>query len=679
MVRVAKKKNTKGIKIKGITYSNRKEYWKSKKTHKFDIKDAFYKEHFRTPRDEITQRFKAVMQTPYYKQMLPDIIQQGLANLQEKEEYKQKTIPLFSLIKTGAYEKEYANYDVDNTKDNINFFLNNLPSFKQYRKHNKLDWIIDQHRLLALEIFEYYTKNENGVSPSTLGARFNIILRVMRIAYDNKKAPIYKLYSTIVFAFKNIVSNKEGENQLNRYEKDKFIHWEDVLHIQKTMQSEFNAIKNKKMQTAYDLNNDLLLISIYSLFPPERNENKFLEFSRHPRKNDKDYVYVSKNMDRVVLKFNDMKKQHDPIQFDLSKGEYKNEMLSNIITESLSLYPRDYLFTLKKKYPDVSQKVTKRGLDERLYTIFFKYGIKNKVSVNSLRSSYITHILSNPATTYNDKLALAHRMRTSLHCLELYYNKVQTNKPILNCKPNDKKCMNDKKCVNNLDDSSDSSDNDNDNDSDNDNDNDNDNENDNDNDIDLDNIDYDNDNDNNNDDNYDNDNDNDNYNDNNNDDNYDNDNDNDNDNNNISNRSDKSNSSNQSDRPHKSNRSDRPKTSKKNSMVDCIIKCCEKNKKTKEGNVDNDDETDKPTKFQTQYKRKLLKAKEWYVQNREEVIEKTREYKEKMTPFEKTRERICQLLNASPDYAEKIRAKTVKKYKYYYNETTKKWTWEGKE
>ena len=114
-------------------------------------------------------------------------------------------------------------------------------------------------------------------------------------------------------------------------------------------------------------------------------------------------------------------------------------------------------------------------------------------------------------------------------------------------------------------------------------------------------------------------------------------------------------------------------------MVDCIIKCCEKNKKTKEGNVDNDDETDKPTKFQTQYKRKLLKAKEWYAQNREEVIEKTREYKEKMTPFEKTRERICQLLNASPDYAEKIRAKTVKKYKYYYNETTKKWTWEGKD
>jgi hypothetical protein len=640
-----KRRNKKLLKIKGVAYRNRKEYWNSKKTHKFDINDTFYKENFMTPRDEITQRYRAVMQTPYYKQILPDIIQQGLANLQEKEAYKQLNVPLFSLIKSGGYEKDYANYDVDNTKDNINFFLNNLPSFKKYKKDDELDWIIEQHRLLALEIFEYYAKNEKGVSVSTLGARFNIILRVMRIAYENKKAPIYKLFSTIVFALKEVVTKKEGENQLNQHEKKKYIHWKDVLCIQDTMEKEFASIKNKMTQSAYDLNNDLVLISLYSLFPPERNEIKFLEFSRHPRKNDKDYIYVSKNMDRVVLKFNDIKKQHEPIQFDLSKGEYKNERLSKIIIETLSLYPRDYVFTLKKKYPNVDSKVTKRGLDERLYTIFQKYGIKNKVSVNSLRSSYISYILSKKGTKYNDKLALAERMRTSLHCLELYYNKVKTIKPILDCNNLHKTNENDssdtsdesyesdssyKSARSHNSDSSRISD------------------------V-LDNLDF----------------------------------------SQTSNKSDKSDSSSKSDKSDSSNKSDKSDSSSKSDksdssnksdksdknttnkgMVDCIVKCCQKNKNvTKNAERHVDEESNKVA---TQYKRKLLKAKEWYIKNREDVIERTREYKDRMTPFEKTRERICQLLNASPDYAQKIRERTKQKYNFYYDNNIKRWTWEGR-
>jgi len=672
MPKVPRKKTNKGIKIKGKHYGSRKQFWKSQRIHKYDINDAFYKDNFFTPRDNITQRYRTVMQTPHYKNVLPEIMHQGLANMQEKEEYNMLNVPLFSLIKSGAYEKDNANYDADNTKDTINFFLNNLPSFSKYKKHDELDWIIAEHRLLAVEILEHYAKQERPVSPSTLGTRFNIILRVMRIAYDNKKAPIYKLYSTIVFALKAAVAKKEGENALNIYEKDKYIHWKDVLYVQDTMEKEFAAMKDKMTQAAYDLNNDLILISLYSLIPPERNEIKFLEFSRHPRKNDKDYIYVSKNMDRVVLQFNDIKKQHDPVSFDLSNGEYKNERLSNIIVESLRLYPRDYVFTLKKKYPDVSSKVSKRGLDERLYNIFFRYGIKNKISVNSLRSSHISYILSKKGTNYNDKEKLAELMRTSVYCLEVHYNKVKTAQPILASKS--KKDELDK--INeNTDEDNDSDDSNEEHDL---------------NDYQDDDINYDE---------------------------Y---------NHSdmseksessyksvrshISDKSDKSSSSEKSDKSDKSSsseKSDKSSSSEKsdkssssdnpdklkirnNAMVDCVIKCCQNNNKNKAAkaakaakktNDDDNDESgsvDKVSKIATQYKRKLLKAKEWYVNNREEVIEKTREYKEKMTPFEKTRERICQLLNASPDYAEKIRGKTIEKYKFYYNEDKERWTWEGR-
>jgi DNA-binding protein H-NS len=111
-------------------------------------------------------------------------------------------------------------------------------------------------------------------------------------------------------------------------------------------------------------------------------------------------------------------------------------------------------------------------------------------------------------------------------------------------------------------------------------------------------------------------------------------------------------------------------------MVDCIVKCCQKNKNvTKNAERHVDEESNKVA---TQYKRKLLKAKEWYIKNREDVIERTREYKDRMTPFEKTRERICQLLNASPDYAQKIRERTKQKYNFYYDNNIKRWTWEGR-
>ncbi len=636
------KKANKGIIIKGRHYGSRKQFWKSQRVHKYDINDVFYKDNFSTPRDELTQRYRAVMQTPHYKEILPEIMHQGLANLQEKEDYKMLNVPLFSLIKSGAYEKDNANYDADNTKDSINFFLNNLPSFRKYQKQDELDWIITEHRLLAIEMLEHYAKQVKPVSPSTLGTRFNIILRVMRIGYENKKAPIYKLYSTIVFALKSSVTKTEGKNALNVYETDKYIHWKDVLWIQDTMEKEFAAIKDKMTQSAYDLNNDLMLISLYSLVPPERNEIKFLEFSRHPRKNDKDYIYVSKNMDRVVLKFNDIKKQHEPVSFDLSEGADKNERLSNIIIESLKLYPRDYVFTLKKKYPDVGSKVSKRGLDERLYNIFFRYGIKNKISVNSLRSSHISYILSKKSTNYNDKERLAELMRTSVYCLDVYYNKVKTAQPILYKSAKDDSERGEEE---NGEDQ---------------------------NDIDNDDIDYDK------------------YN--------------QSDRSDISGTSDKSDSSyksarsdlsDSSDKSDKSDKSDssdkgiKPKpiinNGPKKTMVDCIIKCCQnnnKNKTAKMANTDDvddvDDESSSPGKVATQYKKKLLKAKEWYARNREDVIEKTREYKEKMTPFEKTRERICQLLNASPDYAQKIREKTIEKYKFYYNEDKRRWTWEGK-
>jgi hypothetical protein len=78
----------------------------------------------------------------------------------------------------------------------------------------------------------------------------------------------------------------------------------------------------------------------------------------------------------------------------------------------------------------------------------------------------------------------------------------------------------------------------------------------------------------------------------------------------------------------------------------------------------------------TPYQRKLLKDREYYAKHKETIRERQNEYKNKKTPFEKTRERILQLLNASSDYSSKMKDSTREKYKFIYDETKGKWKWQ---
>ena len=64
----------------------------------------------------------------------------------------------------------------------------------------------------------------------------------------------------------------EFDNELSEIEAKKFITFDIVLDKQKELEKQFELIKNKKSITGYDLNQDLLLVSLYSLIPHLRNE-----------------------------------------------------------------------------------------------------------------------------------------------------------------------------------------------------------------------------------------------------------------------------------------------------------------------------------------------------------------------------------------------------------------------
>ena len=187
------------------------------------------------------------------------------------------------------------------------------------------------------------------------------------------------------------------------------------------MQKSFDAIDNKLTSKAYDLNQDLLLLSLYSLIPPLRNEIKKLKFTKTIQKTE-DWIVIKP--DEVALDLNEEKKRHNAIYFNLTDDAPE---LAKILRQSFELYPRTFVFTHLKKYPDVSNQATPQSLDDRITKLFTFTG--KMVSVNTFRSSYVTYINSEAIKngrqlTVKEKEKVAYKMRTSRKYLDEAYLKI---------------------------------------------------------------------------------------------------------------------------------------------------------------------------------------------------------------------------------------------------------------
>ena len=124
------------------------------------------------------------------------------------------------------------------------------------------------------------------------------------------------------------------------------------------------------------------------------------------------------------MDLNEIKKKHPSILFNLTNDAPE---LAKILKESYELYPRDYVFTHYKKYPDVSQQASTASLSDRLNTIFSYTG--KRVGINALRSSYVSYmnseaIKNGKQLSVKDKEKIAIKMRSSRKYLDEAYLKI---------------------------------------------------------------------------------------------------------------------------------------------------------------------------------------------------------------------------------------------------------------
>ena len=286
----------------------------------------------------------------------------------------------------------------------ITFFTNNLPSFKKYKNTDDLSYIINNHRLLVLEILEYY-KNKI-TSLKTLEGRITGILRIFYIAYGNKKYDLYQKYSIMMLDLLFSFKQDEDEQVLNKNEEERFIPFEVVINFQKTLLEQYTS------NPTYKNNQDLLLISLYRWLP-ERDELKALKFTT-TYKTDDDYIYI--DHDIIYLLLNNEKKKHNELHINLSK-DFKE--LADIIKDRYIKFKRSYVFT---DYNNKNKPISIHGLYKRMINLF---SFTNKrVGVNILRSSYLTYQAEQKRLSVADKKKLATLMRTRKDKIDDHYIKI---------------------------------------------------------------------------------------------------------------------------------------------------------------------------------------------------------------------------------------------------------------
>ena len=412
-------------------------------------------EKFITPADTITSRYMTA--TDELMDVLPATFllvhdapeSFGVANLELKREYVKPivSIPSYSKLNNKEYETQQTKSD-ENIAASIKFFRNQLPSFQQYQEDDDISWVVKEHRLLVIEIFEYYAEvakaaksakaakaareargaiddvKEKKKMPSiaTIKSRFNAITRIFRIAYQTKKYELYEKYSGLVIFLGMHFDLDEFKNELSDLEREKFVPFNQILDIQQKLQKEFELMVNKQTVKAYDINQELLLVSLYSLIPPLRNETKTLKFNSLTQ-TEGDWIVIKAD-GTVYLDLNEEKKRHDAILIKVSE---KSPQLARIIKQSYELYPRTAVFTQLKKYPDVSKQASVSSLDDRLVKAFAS--TEKKVSVNSLRSSYFSYqnseaIKNGKQLSTGEKDEIARQMRTSRKYLDEAYLKI---------------------------------------------------------------------------------------------------------------------------------------------------------------------------------------------------------------------------------------------------------------
>jgi hypothetical protein len=305
--------------------------------------------------------------------------------------------------------------------------------FRDQADLNDLSWFALNQNEVLLTLFS--ERNSRGNSLETLRKDINLILHFLKLADAGEE--IINKYKVLNMSLSLIHNLKEGKNELDDKEEQKFIKYEELIKLQQSLYKDWERAyeqqlitKNKDPKIRY-LNIKALLLSYYSLFPSLRLEPMTFKIvnSEAEALQEDNAIYI-KNKENIWVYLNTVKKMHKPIKFNLNDPIIKSfsgdnvDKLIELIIESVKLYPREYLFINTDNDP-----YTEKGLQRMLTEL-----LPNKnLGVNAIRSIYASHFL--PKINTNAAKRVAFLMRSSLSVLSGSYLKKSDDNQTITAQP----------------------------------------------------------------------------------------------------------------------------------------------------------------------------------------------------------------------------------------------------
>ncbi len=157
-------------------------------------------------------------------------------------------------------------------------WINNI--FIGEKDNKNLDWVTLNQSEVLLKLLEY--RNQNNQSLETLRKDINLILKFLKIS-TGERSEIVKKYKCLQAALSKMNETTEKENILNEQELKSFVPYPELLKLREKLYNEWennyeNTALNKYKNPMLRIQNiKALLLSMYTLLPPMRNEVMNLE------------------------------------------------------------------------------------------------------------------------------------------------------------------------------------------------------------------------------------------------------------------------------------------------------------------------------------------------------------------------------------------------------------------
>lgn len=315
---------------------------------------------------------------------------------------------LWSELYNGKYHDKTSKSDHIYAK-RIKFWLQ-LYDLQEFKNNDQLNWVATHHRRILAYTLQHHLECKNSIW--TIYNDIKCITRVLNVMSANS---IYLRYNKLMESLHNHMVELEQWNRLSETEIGRMIDFEKIQNLRDELEANWRTrLQTVGISKSYKEHSNMILISMYVLAKPERTEIMELkiifDWSQNDKKND--FMYINKNCIQCWYVLNKWKKKHDKICIQLSKK------LSKLIIESVTLYPREYIFT---HYNHIHKQAKISTVCTRLRDMFRGYG--KTVGVSSLRSSYVSWLFRTNASTAYIREA-AKEMRTSYYAFMSFYRKI---------------------------------------------------------------------------------------------------------------------------------------------------------------------------------------------------------------------------------------------------------------